>query len=337
MKYNSISEVFDAFKGLKVLIIGDVMVDAYIHGLVSRISPEAPVPVMNVTSRENRLGGAANVALNIQSLGADPILCSLIGDDLAANDFFELLNKRGMSTKGIIRSQKRMTTVKNRVISGGHHLIRIDEEEDQPLDHIDEKSLIAHIKQLIEECDVVIFEDYDKGCLNENIIAFAIAEANKKGIPTAVDPKKRNFLSYKNATLFKPNLKELNEGLKLEIDAENVDEVKNAVDTLNQSLHCTSYVITLSENGIYFQDAKNHNHHVAHLRTISDVSGAGDTVISIAALGLALKLPIQFWSELANLGGGIVCEYSGVVPVDIERLKAEAVEDPSLLEALKAN
>jgi rfaE bifunctional protein kinase chain/domain len=163
MPYDSLEQLFDTFKSKKVLVLGDVMLDAYIYGSVKRISPEAPVPVINVERREKRLGGAANVALNIQALGATPILCSVVGDDEDGAAFSELLRNRGITDKGIIRSQKRITTVKHRVLSGSQHLLRIDSEMDDALNSIDQKTLQEHISGLINECDLIIFEDYDKG------------------------------------------------------------------------------------------------------------------------------------------------------------------------------
>jgi rfaE bifunctional protein kinase chain/domain len=330
MTFKSPEEVFEAFKKLKVLIIGDVMVDAYIHGKVNRISPEAPVPVVSVSRREKRLGGAANVALNVQSLGATPILCSIIGDDPAATDFLQLMRARDMKTNGIIRSRHRITTVKNRVIAGGHHLIRIDEELDQPLEAIDLGSLKSHISQLINECDVVVFEDYDKGCIEETLIQHTIKVAGQLNKPVAVDPKKRNFLSYKGSTLFKPNLKELQEGIKLEVNPDQLQELDNAVEALRAALHFQQVMIALSEHGVYFNEDGKSAKYPAHIRSIADVSGAGDTVISIASLCLALELPLGFTSELANLGGGIVCEYSGVVPINAPRLLEESRQNAIL-------
>jgi rfaE bifunctional protein kinase chain/domain len=330
MNFTSVADIISSFRNQKVLIIGDVMVDSYIYGSVQRISPEAPVPILNVKNRDKRLGGAANVALNVQALGAEPILCSIIGDDLGAEDFKSLLKKRGMSSEGIIQSQSRMTTVKNRVISNGHHLIRIDEEVDQPLSDLDRKSLIGHIDKLISSCDVVIFEDYDKGCLDEQVIAHVIARADELGVVSAVDPKKRNFLHYKGATLFKPNLKELREGLNVDVDPSSLASLKEGVDQLRDIINFKNALITLSEHGVYFQNENESKQYPAHLRSISDVSGAGDTVISIAGLCLSLGLPLTFTAELANLGGGIVCEYPGVVPVDVERLLLEAEKNSIL-------
>jgi D-glycero-beta-D-manno-heptose-7-phosphate kinase len=324
MSYQTVDELFAAFKGKKVLILGDVMIDAYVYGSVKRISPEAPVPIINVESREKRLGGAANVALNIQALGATPVLCSVVGDDEDGQVFRKLLKEQGITDKGIIRSQKRITTVKHRVLAGSQHLIRIDSEMDTPLEPIDQKSLMNHIGELIKACDVVIFEDYDKGSLDEKIIQFTIQKANKAGKVTAVDPKKRNFLAYKNCTLFKPNLKELREGLDVQVDPTKKESVGAAVKKLQKAIGCEQAIITLSEHGVFYHDGKKSGIHPAHLRRIADVSGAGDTVISIAALSLAVGMPLSTVAELANLGGGIVCESPGVVPVDAERLKEEA-------------
>lgn len=330
MKQTSISEIFEAFKGKTVLVLGDVMVDSYVHGNVKRISPEAPVPVLSVNKRERRLGGAANVAMNIQALGATPILCSIVGDDEAGSTFQQLLEYEKMSSKGIIRSQNRVTTIKHRILSGSQHLLRVDSEDTHALVDLDRKSLLQHIKNLIEECDLIIFEDYDKGTLDPVVIAETIALAREKNIPTAVDPKKRNFLSYTNASLFKPNLKELKEGLGIDFNVEEQEELEEAVKQLNMQIKADHELVTLSEHGVFFQSSSESGKHAAHLRSIADVSGAGDTVISIAGLALTLELPLAFIAELSNLGGGIVCESPGVVPIDKDRLIKEAESNPIL-------
>lgn len=324
MNFTSISEIFESFKDKTVLVIGDVMIDSYVYGNVKRISPEAPVPVLSVNKREKRLGGAANVAMNIQALGATPILCSVVGDDDDGNTFEQLLEYEKMPKKGIIKSQNRVTTIKHRILSGSQHLLRVDSEDIHPLVDLDRKSLLHHITNLIEECDLIIFEDYDKGTINPEIIADTIQIANDKKIPVAVDPKKQNFLSYKNATLFKPNLKELKEGLGIDFNATDSNALSNAVKKLNAEINAENCLITLSEHGVYFTSKSGEGSHPAHLRSISDVSGAGDTVISIAALGLTLGLPMGFIAELSNLGGGIVCESPGVVPINKDRLLKEA-------------
>lgn len=306
------------------------MLDTYIYGSVNRISPEAPVPVVSVQKRENRLGGAANVALNIQALGATPILCSVIGDDEDGASFCDRLVERGITQKGIIRSSNRITTVKNRILSGSQHLMRIDSEVDTPLEGVDKRTMMQHISKLIDECDLIIFEDYDKGCLDKEIIKEAINQANAQGKLTAVDPKKRNFLSYKNCTLFKPNLKELKEGLGISVDPTSLDSLKKGVDKLNEKLGARNELITLSQHGVYYQNDEGNGSHPAHLRSIADVSGAGDTVISIAALALDGGLSLASTAELANLGGGIVCESPAIVPINLGRLMREALENPLL-------
>lgn len=324
MAYSSLSNVFESFTKLKVLIIGDVMIDAYVYGGVSRISPEAPVPIVNVKSKEKRLGGAANVALNIQAMGATPILCSIVGDDLEGTIFEELLAEQDITSRGIIKSGSRITTVKNRVLAGSQQMLRIDHESDHGLDALEEKTLIKHISNLLEECQLVIFEDYDKGTLNPQVIAATIELANEKGIPTVVDPKKRNFMDYKKATLFKPNLKELKEGLKIDFDVKSHSALETAVAKLKTHLGFKLGLITLSNRGVYIESDEEKHHLPAHIRSIADVSGAGDTVISIAGLCIALGLPLKFTAELANLGGGLVCEHLGVVPIDKDRLYNEA-------------
>lgn len=326
MQERSLKEIFDSFNSLTVLIIGDVMVDAYIWGKVERISPEAPVPVVQVTKREKRLGGAANVALNVQALGAAPILCTLVGDDAHADEFSSLLKKRELSEEGIIRSSRRMTTCKERVLSGSQHILRVDSELDSPLQQEDEQALLERINRLLPKADVIIFEDYDKGVLNENLIQEVIRLARAKGIPTVVDPKKRNFFSYKGATLFKPNLKELREGLKLDFEKNDQPAIEQAVKQLKESLQLNTALITLSERGIYIDSPQEHHLLPAHLRSISDVSGAGDTVVSIAALAQALRLAPRLLAALSNLGGGLVCEHLGVVPVDKAQLYQEALK-----------
>lgn len=326
MRARSLEEIFESFNSLTALIIGDVMVDAYIWGKVDRISPEAPVPVVQVTKREKRLGGAANVALNIQAMGATPILCTLIGDDTHGDEFIQLLRKREISEKGIMRSSRRITTCKERVLSGSQHMLRVDSENDQPLQSQDAETLFSSIEQLLSKADVVIFEDYDKGVLSEPLIQKVIALARQRNIPTVVDPKKRNFFAYKGATLFKPNLKELREGLKLDFDKNNQSAIEESVKLLKEKLQLQTALITLSERGIYIDGPKEHYLLPAHVRSISDVSGAGDTVVSIAALAQALQLPARLLAALSNLGGGLVCEYPGVVPVNKSLLYQEALK-----------
>jgi len=324
---NEIVNLFKDFNNLNVLIIGDVMIDSYYYGEVNRISPEAPVPIVSVNKKDNRLGGAANVALNIKALGATPILCSVIGSDNAAKKFINLLDKEHLTTEGIINSTERITTVKTRVIGNKHQVLRVDSEDDKPLSTPENTDLTKAIKQLIEnkKIDIVIFQDYDKGVITKDLIEDIIALCNSKNIPTAVDPKKRNFSNYKHATLFKPNLKELKEGLNMDIDPSNTKEVEAAIDQLNNNQQNKINFITLSEYGVLIKSDQDKKQISAHIRSIADVSGAGDTVISVASLCLALNQSIAMIAEIANLSGGLVCESVGVVPIDKDQLLSEAI------------
>jgi rfaE bifunctional protein kinase chain/domain len=322
-----LAELFAAFTNLHVLIVGDVMVDAYVWGRASRLSPEAPVPVVNVDRTENRLGGAANVALNVQALGATPLLCAVVGDDQGGDQLLRLLHENHLPDTGIIRSAHRPTTFKQRILAQGQQLVRIDSEVETDLNAEEAAQLLAAYDDLLPRADVVIFEDYDKGVLSEAIITQCIARARERGIPTVVDPKKKNFLAYRHCTLFKPNLKELREGLKLEFGAPDADRpgFEAAVARLREVLTPDIVLVTLSEHGVFAQQGAAKTYLPAHLRTISDVSGAGDTVISIAACCVALAQPAAFTAALANLGGGLVCEQVGVVPVEKQLLLAEAL------------
>lgn len=324
MHFDTLNDIFSAFSKLKVLIIGDVMIDSYLWGRVNRISPEAPVPIVDVKEREKRLGGAANVALNVKSLDSTPVLCSVIGDDEHGQQFLDLLKENNLSTEGIFQSNSRMTTVKHRIIAGSQHLLRVDSENTHDLNKEENDALLTRIMSLMENSDVIIFEDYDKGVLSKSLIQKVIFEANSRGIPTVVDPKKKNFLAYKGCTLYKPNLKELKEGLKVEIDSKQILQVIEAVELLMSKLNNKYTLTTLSENGVLIKGEGEEFHIPAYLRDISDVSGAGDTVISVAALALALKLTPNQIANLSNLAGGLVCESVGVVPIDKKKLLKEA-------------
>ena len=321
-------DAFDRFAGTTALVVVDVMLDAYLWGRVDRISPEAPVPVVHVTERSERLGGAANVALNMRSLGADPIVVSMIGDDVHAQQLDGMFHERGLSTQGLLRSPQRRTTVKTRVISGHQHIVRVDEEIEADLPAADERALLAHIEKLIAEHrpGVIVLEDYNKGVLTEAVIEGVVALARAKGIPTAVDPKKKNFFTYRGVDLFKPNLKELREGLKTEIFAGDLASVRFAVQRLEERLGNAASLITLSEHGVYVHRGIEEHLIPAHRRTIADVSGAGDTVIAVAALCLAIGLDLRTLAAWSNVAGGLVCEQVGVMPIDRAALLSECEE-----------
>lgn len=326
----SVSELINGFSRLKVLIIGDLMIDSYTWGKVSRISPEAPVPVVNVIRRESRLGGAGNVGLNIASLGATAMIYSVIGDDAPGRELQKIILDSNLSIEGLIVERGRMTTVKERIIAGSQQVVRVDSETENSISLSSQQALFALIKDSMADVDVIIFEDYDKGVLNAELIQAVVSLAKENNIPTVVDPKRKNFFAYRGATLFKPNLHELRDGLGLmpmDFDAEHLAET---VRKFKVSQDFTGVFVTLSERGVYIDFNNDQNLIPAHIRQISDVSGAGDTVISIAACVLALGGSTEQMASLANLGGGLVCESLGVVPINVALLRKEADQVPSL-------
>lgn len=328
-----VSSIFEAFTQEKILIIGDVMIDSYLWGKVDRISPEAPVPIVSLKKRENRLGGAANVALNVQSMGATPILCSVIGNDDKSHLFFQLLRQQDLPAEGLISSPSRITTTKFRVIGNNVQMLRVDEETEKGLTEEETNALFDRIGHITatQAIGAIVFEDYDKGVINSTLIEKVVELGRNKGIPVVVDPKKKNFMHYKGVNLFKPNLKELREGLKLDDELEEMDQIMAAVKQLQEILHVDIAIATLSEKGVCYSRRESDSRYTtgnipAHVRDIADVSGAGDTVISIIALCMATGVELEDMARLANLAGGLVCEYVGVVPVSRDRLFNEALK-----------
>jgi rfaE bifunctional protein kinase chain/domain len=316
MKDSSSAEaVFDNFSHQTIMIIGDVMVDSYIWGAVERISPEAPVPIVRTTRKDFRLGGAGNVALNIAALEATPILCTIIGNDDDGRKIESRMKERGLPVEGLVVSEERPTTVKTRILSGHQHVVRLDEESEKPATKRENEALKRQIDAALSKCNAIIFEDYDKGVISKDLINHVVVQALEKKIPVIVDPKKRNFLHYHHVDLLKPNLKELREGLKLDSLVE-LEDIKSAVQKIKLKLGAKGVLATLSENGAYIDYNDETYHAPAHVREISDVSGAGDTVVSIAALCLSIGLPARKVVQLSNLAGGLVCEHLGVVPID---------------------
>ena len=317
-------EVIEQFKQKRILVIGDVMIDAYLRGNVNRVSPEAPVPIVSLQKEEDRLGGAANVAINLVAMGASAIICSVIGKDKSGDKMVELLEENNISSEGLIFSSTRQTTVKTRIIGNNQHLLRVDSEQTDDINKTEEEQLISKVESILKgEIDAIIFEDYNKGVLTENTIQRIIALANAKGIYTTVDPKNKNFFAYKNVSLFKPNLKELKEGVGMNFSFSDKDQFEKAVLKLEEKLENKVSFITLSEHGVFIKDNNSQHYISAHIRNIADVSGAGDTVISLATLCLTAGLSIKEIAEVANLAGGLVCEKSGVVSIDKDLLIEE--------------
>ena len=320
--------LFESFNKQKIMIIGDIMIDVYMRGKVDRISPEAPVPIVSVTERFSRLGGAANVAQNLKTLGAKPLLCSICGKDDSAKEIINLMTEQGMDISGIVESDNRITTSKVRIIGNNSQMLRVDTEDTYDLNDKEYNLLIDRVTDIInkEEINGIILQDYNKGVLTENVIKKVIEMANKKNIPVGVDPKKKNFLEYQNVTLFKPNLKELKEGIGMSSKEDNIESIINAIDTLQEKLNCRYIMTTLSEKGVIIKDFNNNIfHHIpAHIRKIADVSGAGDTVLSVAMLCLVCNQDAYHIAALSNLAGGLVCEEIGAAPVNKEKLFAES-------------
>ncbi len=321
----NISRLFDEFKQKKVLVLGDTMVDAYFYGSVSRISPEAPVPIVNLKSKERRLGGAANVALNLKALGAEPIICSIKGNDKDGALLKELLLENKLSADALLNDYSRGTTVKTRIIGNSHQLLRIDEESTNDIDATLEDLIFDVVKGLIAKVDVLIFQDYNKGLLTPRLIKLVSELCIAKNVPIVVDPKFNNFYEYQGVTLFKPNKKEL-------LQAENIgaslslNELMTLGENMRKKLNTKTLMTTLSEDGVMILSEEGKIHLPAHPRKIVDVSGAGDSVLSVAALCVACGVSEELTAELSNLAGGIVCEQVGVVPIDRDALFSEAME-----------
>ena len=318
-------KLFKDFSNCKVGVIGDVMLDTYWWGHVDRISPEAPVPVVLLDKRELRIGGAGNVALNLVSLGAVTSIFSVIGEDEAGRSLDALMTEQGIDTSYIICSSARRTTDKTRIISRNQQMMRLDAETTTDLQPAAEDALIERVRDYIiaEKPAVIIFEDYNKGVLTERVITEVIALCRANNIITAVDPKRKNFFAYKGVTIFKPNLKEVKDGLNLLVEEVDMQSLKNIHQLLKKQLQHSISFITLSEKGVYFENEKEAAIIPSHLRRIADVSGAGDTVVSVAALLYASTGDIRLMAEVANIAGGLVCEEVGTAAINKDKLLHE--------------
>ena len=314
-----INKVFEKIKGKKIIIIGDSMVDSYVLGEINRNSPEAPVPIVDVKQEDTKLGGAANVALNIQSLGMEPILCSVIGDDKDGENFLKLCKKNNLDTTGIIIDYNRKTTNKKRVIVNKKHILRIDNEETNYIEPEIREKFVNNIEKLISNNKIIIFQDYDKGVISKELIE----EINKiDHLFIAVDPKKRNFFEYKNVDLFKPNLSEMLNAFDSKDDS--IKNLNTISDELKSKNNIKNLMITLSDNGLLINNDAGFIHNKIENKKIIDVSGAGDTVISLATILFYLKLPEKFIAEMCNLAGGITCMSSGVSAINLKELTENA-------------
>ena len=322
------SDLFAQFARIRAGVIGDIMLDTYLWGNVERISPEAPVPVVTLERREHRIGGAGNVALNLASLGAKVEMFSVIGRDQDGEMLEVLLAENGIGVSGQLKSPGRITTSKARVIGRNQQMMRLDSETTRNLSWEEEQELLRRIEIYLdrERPQVIIFEDYNKGVLTDRLIRDAVGLCRARGIITAVDPKQKNFFSYEGVTIFKPNLKEVREGLHLSLDDVDLTALEGVHGQLAANLKHEVSFITLSEKGIFYCDGRHGAIVPSHLRRIADVSGAGDTVIATASLVFAATRDLSLMAQVANIAGGLVCEEVGTVAISRERLLTECGE-----------
>lgn len=307
------------FKGKRIAVIGDLMLDCYFWGGVSRVSPEAPVPVVEVDNEFYRFGGAMNVAYNIQTLGGVPFPIGVIGNDNDGKIFRGLLKKTGISDKGIVVDRKRPTTAKTRVIANQQHIVRIDKEKTNSITRQIENKILSLFKNEIKKIDAVILQDYNKGVLTEDLIKKIIIICNEAKKVITVDPKFNNFFNYQNVTVFKPNRKEAEDAFGIRMKTET--DITNAGTKLLEKLRCKYVLLTLGENGIaLFENGKLERRIPTKARKVSDVSGAGDTVISTLTMALTAGADIYDAAYLANYAGGLVCQEVGIVPIELNTL-----------------
>jgi rfaE bifunctional protein kinase chain/domain len=325
MTVTDFDSLFHRFTQLKVGVIGDVMLDTYWWGNVDRISPEAPVPVVAVSSKEQRIGGAGNVALNVCSLGASVSMICVLGKDDEGRQLAGLLEKNNINTKYLVHSEHRVTTNKIRIISRNQQMMRLDAEITDDLDTADEDRLLYAVENFIaaENPAAVILEDYNKGVLTPRVIERIIDLCKKQGILTAVDPKRKNFFAYAGIDIFKPNLKEVKDGLQVLEDTVSLPLLKDMHLQLQDKLRHRVSLITLSEKGVFYQHENKAGLIPTHIRNVADVSGAGDTVIAVATLVFAATGDAKLMGEMANIAGGLVCEEVGTVAIDKNKLLTE--------------
>ncbi len=314
-----IKHLKNKFKGLKIAVIGDMMLDSYFWGDVKRISPEAPVPVIEIENEFFRFGGAANVTLNIKKLGGIPYSIGLVGNDNDGRIFSSLMKEAGIVSSGIITDKTRPTTAKTRVIAGNQHVVRIDKESKSDVSSKTEKKLFGYLADNIKNLDGIILQDYNKGVLTPGLIKRIINLANEKNILITVDPKFNNFFEYKNVTVFKPNRKEAEDILAFKIKSDT--DITKAGNTLLERLKAKNILLTLGGEGIaVFEQGKPEKRMPTKARKVADVSGAGDTVIATLTMALAAGANILEASYLANYAAGIVCEEVGIIPIEAEKL-----------------
>jgi rfaE bifunctional protein kinase chain/domain len=323
-----LEELFHQFIGKRIAVVGDLMLDRYFWGTVNRISPEAPVPVVEIESESARLGGAANVANNIKSLGGEPLLIGTIGDDNSGAILRELVEQSGFCLDGLIVDSSRPTTVKTRVIAHGQHVVRIDREVRKDITREIQQQILDVLYQNLPSLNGVIIEDYNKGVIVRELIADIVQHAREHNVLVTADPKFNNFFAFKHVTVFKPNRKEVEEALGVRLI--NDEHVEAAGKEILSRLEAESVLLTRGEKGMsLFESDGTVTHVPTKARKVADVSGAGDTVISTLTIALAAGASLREAASLANFAGGVVCGEVGIVPIDLNSLKSAILDDES--------
>lgn len=316
---DQVETLFKKFENKKVLVLGDLMLDRYLRGQVTRLSPEAPVPIVEIEEEYSRLGGAANVGNNISKLGAIPYLLGVVGEDTSGQELLEIMKKDRFPTDGILKTSDRPTTVKTRVIAHSQHVVRTDRENSNPIDSQILEKLKKIINDLLADSDAVIFEDYNKGLITDELIRFVIGEAKKKNKIITVDPKFDHFFEYKGVTVFKPNRRETEGILGVRLDSE--EQIKASMQFMHNKLECENIMITLGEHGMALYTGKENTKFIpTRAQKVADVSGAGDTVISTMTVCLLAGATLEEAATIANYAAGVVCGEVGIVPITKERL-----------------
>lgn len=326
MLAEKLSAIIDANKKPELLVIGDLMIDHYIWGDATRLSPEAPVPVVNVKNESTTLGGAANVAQNLISLGANVTLSGIIGNDISGQQLTSLLQAEGIDTCAILPDESRPTTIKTRVLAGSHQLVRIDREVTDAINATLEDNMLETLRGCIERADMILFSDYNKGLFSPSLTQRIIKEANRQGKKVIVDPKGLDYSKYKGVYLIKPNRKELTEATK-SARISNVEELQQAAKGLFQQTDIEYLVVTLSEEGMAIVDELTYKLLPVKATEVFDVTGAGDTVLATMAYFMAAGLNLEDSCELANHAAAIVIRRVGSATTTLNEILDDVIRN----------
>ncbi len=318
-------EILDAFAGKRVLVIGDVMLDEYITGEVRRISPEAPIPVVETRGHEYRPGGASNVAVNIATLGGVPLLCGVVGDDDMADKLALVLQPVDSSGEmALVHSKDRPTTVKTRIVAHGQQMLRLDTESQQPIPELIEERIISWFRGECARADACVLSDYAKGVLTPRLCRTLITMARAANLPVIVDPKGRQYDRYSGATVITPNKREA--ALAANVAADRPYDVDVVAIKLLDELGGANLLVTRSEEGMSLYRAGHAPLHIpTHALKVYDVTGAGDTVVGALALGLAAGAALPVAAHLANVAAGVVVGQLGAASLTREELRTSVV------------